>query len=59
MVAVIAQCEMTVDKLHVVKQMNEQEAKNYAKLHQGNKYPRPALLQQIYLLYTNLILKYW
>jgi len=34
MVAVIAQCEMTVDKLHVVKQMNEQEAKNYAKLHQ-------------------------
>ena len=35
MIAVIAQCEMTVDKLHVVKQMNEQEAKNYAKLHQG------------------------
>ena len=36
MIAIIAQCEMTVDKLHVVKQMNELEAKNYAKLHSGD-----------------------
>ncbi|KAL5250579.1 hypothetical protein ACHWQZ_G016341 [Mnemiopsis leidyi] len=31
--ATFQKCEMTVDKLHVVKQMNELEAKNYAKLH--------------------------
>ena len=37
MIAVISQCEVAVDKLQVVKQMNEQEAKNYAKLHQGER----------------------
>ena len=35
MIAVISQCEMTVDKLNVVRQMNQEEAGNYAKLHKG------------------------
>ena len=44
MIAVISQCEMTVDKLAVVKQMNQQEADNYAKLHKGWDYIEFTLL---------------
>ena len=33
MLAVLAQCEMTVDKLDLVKKMNDEETKSYETLH--------------------------